>query len=419
MWETKTLGEVCTFTRGLTYKKSDEVQSSKNVVLRANNISLERGELDFEELKYIRPDIDVPASKKLRFGSLLICTASGSKKHLGKIAYVDADYDYAFGGFMGLVTPNDEIDGKFLYRCMTSKRYFDFIQELSDGININNLKFSQLSDFNIPVPPLPKQKRIVAILDEVFEGIDAAIANTEKNLANAHELFESHLNNIFTEKGEGWVDTHLKGITTKIGSGATPRGGANSYKAEGISLIRSLNVYDRQFSEGKLAFIDDRQAEKLSNVIVKNGDVLFNITGASIARCCIAPTKYLPARVNQHVSILRPIQERLSSSFLCYLMTSRPYKKHLLGVGDEGGSTRQAITKSQLQELLISLPPTIERQADVVSHIDEQASLTRRLEAVYGAKREQLKSLKQSLLAKAFSGELTAQSDRVLKEATA
>ena len=100
------------------------------------------------------------------------------------------------------------------------------------------------------------------------------------------------------------TDTLLN-ITTKIGSGATPRGGKSSYKSEGISLIRSMNVHDFNFSREGLAFIDENQAKKLDNVTVQEGDILFNITGDSINRTCVVPPEILPARVNQHVSIIR------------------------------------------------------------------------------------------------------------------
>ena len=99
--------------------------------------------------------------------------------------------------------------------------------------------------------------------------------------------------------------TLLKNITTKIGSGATPSGGQKSYQEEGIALIRSQNVLDFQFSKIGLAFINRKQAERLDNVIVEKGDVLMNITGDSIARVCQVPDDVLPARVNQHVSIIR------------------------------------------------------------------------------------------------------------------
>ncbi len=148
--------------------------------------------------------------------------------------------------------------------------------------------------------------------------------NAEKNLQNARELFESYLQGLFGTTDEhglaqikdGWEDTKLEKITTKIGSGATPLGGEKSYHAEGISLIRSLNVYDKGFRIKDLAFLDNNQADKLSNVVVESGDILLNITGASVARCCIVPEEILPARVNQHVSIIRLIKDVMIPEFL-------------------------------------------------------------------------------------------------------
>lgn len=170
---------------------------------------------------------------------------------------------------------------------------------------------------------------------------------------------------------EGWVKKKLGSVTTKIGSGATPLGGGESYKATGISLIRSLNVYDGVFREDKLAKIDHDQAAKLSNVVVEPHDVLLNITGASVARCCLAPTHVLPARVNQHVSIIRPEKGKIDSKFLQYLLISRTYKNRLLSTGEEGGSTRQAITKAQLQDFFIEYPESIPEQQRIVAILDE------------------------------------------------
>ena len=263
-----------------------------------------------------------------------------------------------------------------------------------------------LAKVKFSYPPLSEQERIVSILDKAFEGIDKAIAQTEQNLASARELFESYLNNIFTQKGEDWVEKKLGEVCSKIGSGATPKGGADSYKTEGISLIRSLNVYGWRFTDKKLAYIDDKQASKLNNVVVEKADVLFNITGASIARCCVAPEEYLPARVNQHVSILRPDQTELLPWFLCYILTSRPYKKLLLGIGDEGGSTRQAITKKQLQDLVVTFPD-LTTQSGIIDWIQKAYEKFQQLEALYTEKLESLKELKQSLLQQAFAGELT------------
>jgi type I restriction enzyme S subunit len=129
-WETRALADVCEFQRGLTYSKCDEVDFSSNVVLRANNVDLAKNQLDLSELKYINDQIQIPFSKVLGQGSLLICTASGSKSHLGKVAFIDKDYGHAFGGFMGQITPLPSILSRFLFYALTSESYKRFVSAL-------------------------------------------------------------------------------------------------------------------------------------------------------------------------------------------------------------------------------------------------------------------------------------------------
>ena len=159
-------------------------------------------------------------------------------------------------------------------------------------------------------------------------------------------------------------------LTDKIGSGATPRGGQSAYKETGVSLIRSLNVHDLEFRYKDLARIDNEEATALSNVEVEARDVLLNITGASIARCAQVPLDVLPARVNQHVSILRPKKGLLDSRFLSYLLVSDGTKNQLLNIGDKAGATRQALTKAQLQAFAIPVPP-LDEQKRIVAVLDQ------------------------------------------------
>lgn len=168
-WQKKLLGDLCDYQRGLTYAKSDEVEVSGNIVLRATNIDLATNLLNLEELKYISDKIDVPESKKVKKGTLMICMASGSKTHLGKVAFIDEDYGYAFGGFMGLITPRDDLSARFLFHLMTSEYYKGFIRKLSDGANINNLKTDDLLKLQIPLPPITEQRRIAEKLDTLLE----------------------------------------------------------------------------------------------------------------------------------------------------------------------------------------------------------------------------------------------------------
>jgi type I restriction enzyme S subunit len=196
-WKTESLGELCEFQRGLTYTKSDEAEYSSNVVLRANNINLETNLLDFSELRYIRDTVVIPDSKKVKKGSLIICTASGSKSHLGKVAYIDDEYNYAFGGFMGMITPKDDLIPMYLFYLMTSDEYKKYILELSDGMNINNLTFDNLKKFPIPHPDLSEQQRIVSKLEAFGTETQRLESIYQRKLAALDELKKSLLHQAF------------------------------------------------------------------------------------------------------------------------------------------------------------------------------------------------------------------------------
>ena len=172
-----------------------------------------------------------------------------------------------------------------------------------------------MGEIQIPLPPIDIQEKIVS---EIY-----ALEQQEKKCVDEIEQFRGEINKVVS-KCSG-VLTPLKEVTIKIGSGATPKGGRGSYQTDGISLIRSQNVYDSGFVKKGLAFINDEQARKLDNVIVEKNDVLFNITGASIARCCIAENKYLPARVNQHVSIIRTNNKAIPK-YIQTILVSQEYK---------------------------------------------------------------------------------------------
>ena len=159
----------------------------------------------------------------------------------------------------------------------------------------------------------------------------------------------------------------LKDICLKIGSGATPRGGKEAYCDEGISLIRSQNVLDFTFSYDGLAHINDQQAEKLSNVEVKPQDILLNITGDSVARVCAVDPRALPARVNQHVAIIRPDENMVLSSYILYFL--QMIKPYLLQIA-AGGATRNALTKSMIENLEIEVPGILS-QKKIVSVLDD------------------------------------------------
>lgn len=174
-----------------------------------------------------------------------------------------------------------------------------------------------------------------------------------------------------------WKEYKLRDVCLKIGSGATPTGGGNSYKLQGISLMRSQNILDFQFSRNGLAFIDDEQAYDLRNVTVEKDDILLNITGDSVARACKVPDSILPARVNQHVSLIRANRCLLDPDYLLYYIQS--IKPYLLSIS-EIGATRRALTKGMIEDLDISLPPLPEQKsiASVLSSLDDKIDLLHR-----------------------------------------
>ncbi|MEI6841263.1 MAG: restriction endonuclease subunit S [Methanomicrobiales archaeon] len=172
----------------------------------------------------------------------------------------------------------------------------------------------------------------------------------------------------------------LGDVCDKIGSGATPRGGTEVYHSTGIALIRRQNIYCEGFKKNGLAFIDEKQAQELENVQVKRNDVLLNITGDSVARVCQVPEDVLPARVNQHVAIIRPNSDILDASYLRYYLVNEPIQQNLLALSS-AGATRNALTKTMIESLQISTPPlpTQRAIAHILGTLDVKIELNRKM----------------------------------------
>ncbi len=156
-----------------------------------------------------------------------------------------------------------------------------------------------------------------------------------------------------------WEIVRLGDYCSKIGSGATPRGGSTVYKNTGVSFIRSQNVYNLTFDYDGLVHITDDAASKLKNVIVEDKDVLLNITGDSVARVSIVPNEVLPARVNQHVSIIRTLPDVLDQSYLAYFLVSPYMQSYMLNLAIGKGASRNALTKGMIEDFPVPLPPIL------------------------------------------------------------
>jgi len=389
-WEYKKLGEVCDFEGGSQPPKSEWINHPQDGYVRMLQIR------DFTksrnaEIEYVK------ITKKLRLckaDDILIGRYGAS---VGKIL---TGLSGAYNVAIIKSIPNEGLIRKdFIRRYFESPLFQSILFKVCTS-RAAQAGFSKddIKDELIPIPPLPEQQSIVDYLDSAFAKIDAMKANAEKALNEAKALFQASLKEMLEPK-EGWEEKTLKSLTSKIGSGATPKGGRKVYIDKGCYLIRSMNIQYNEFKYDDLAHITDEAAEQLKGVEIQENDVLFNITGASIARCCVVPADALPARVNQHVSILRLKQEVLPR-FLSFIMNSPNHQRELLKIG-EAGSTRQALTKTDLENHVICYP-SLDNQNKLLYTLDSLKSKVDKLQENYDKISQECDALKQAILRQVF-----------------
>lgn len=157
--------------------KSNEIDGLEGYkVLRANNITLEQNTLNFDDIKVVSFDTKVKNSQKLFKNDILISAASGSREHVGKVAYIEEDLDYYFGGFMGVVRNSKMVNARFLFYVLTSNIFKSYLENILNSSTINNLNSKAMSAFKIPIPPLSAQTKIVQILDK-FDTLTQSISD--------------------------------------------------------------------------------------------------------------------------------------------------------------------------------------------------------------------------------------------------
>jgi len=402
------LSSICDLKNGFAFKSKDYVDYSNTLSCRMSSIR-PGGNFDLEHNQRFLPDnyAELYSDYLLNDGDIVIAMTdlAGDPKILGVPTIVNTGgkkllQNQRVGKLV--ITDISKVHIPYLQYALNRPSNKSYYKKFAGGGLQINVSKKDILNNSVPLPPLDQQKKIAAILDAA----DAYRQKTKALIKKYDELTQSLFLDMFGDpvtNPKGWGVNFLDQITSKIGSGATPKGGKQSYKKEGISLIRSMNVYDNYFKYKDLAFIDTNQADKLKNVIVEKGDVLFNITGASICRSSVVPEDILPARVNQHVSIIRPIISKVTSKFLSRFLISGNVKTKLLGVGSGGGAVMEAITKEQLQSFEVIIPPLeLQNQfADRVQAIESQKAQAQ-------ASLAQAEDLYNSLLQRAFKGELTS-----------
>jgi type I restriction enzyme S subunit len=327
---------------------------------------------------------------------------------VGKVSY----YKGKFEAYQRTYVLSDftEVSPRFLYLILDGKLK-DTVSKQKLGNTMPYIKVGMLTDFQLPVPPLAEQQRIVGLLDEAFEGLATAKANAEKNLQNARALFESHLQSVFTQgsqsaaegRGPGWVEKPLAELCERITKGSSPKWQGISYvDAPGILFVTSENVgeYDILLEQPK--YVEEKFNAKDKKSILKNGDVLTNIVGASIGRTAVFDRNDV-ANINQAVCLIRCEPHLLNNYYLTYLLNSPVFKQVLHA--NEVNNARANLSLGFFSQLQVPMP-TIPKQKEIVAKLDAFREETQRLARLYERKHAALEALKKSLLHQAFTGEL-------------
>ena len=387
-WEIKRLGDVCDFEGGSQPPKSEFIYDEKPGYVRFLQIR------DFGSDKNIT---FIRHSKKNRLckeNDILIGRYGAS---VGKILTNKAG---AYNVALMKTIPNLEVlDRSWFYHFLVSDGFQIPLLNVADRSAQAGFSKDDIYNFPVPVPPLAEQQRIVGLLDEAFEGLATAKANAEKNLQNARALFESHLQSVFTQRGEGWVETSVGAEIRFIDY----RGKTPVKSLSGIRLITAKNVKMGYLQETPMEFIAAASYKGwMTRGIPKKGDVLFT-TEAPLANVAQLDTDEKVAFA-QRIIIMQPNAARLDSTFLKYLLLSQPVQQRIRTKGT--GATVQGIKASLLKLIEISFPKSLATQQEIVSKLDDVREETQRLARLYERKLAALEELKKSLLHQAFSGDL-------------
>lgn len=377
-WQTKTLEEACEFSNGLW---KGEKEPFINVGVIRNTNFTKDGALDDSDIAYLDVEAKKFEKRRLQFGDIILeKSGGGPKQPVGRVALFDKDDGlFSFSNFTSAIrvkNPN-ELDFRFLHKQL----FWTYLSGVTEGMQshstgIRNLDGNAYKAIQIAIPPPPEQHRIVAILDEAFDGIATAKANAEKNLQNARALFESHLQKVFTERGEGWVTTALgKCFRLKSGDGLTSKsmkaGGYPVYGGNGITgMHNEFNLSGDNVIIGRVGALCGNARRITENIWLT--DNAFKIVDFSY---------------------------EFDSAFLTYLLNF----KNLRGLARQ--AAQPVISNSSLKDLSLDFPAPSE-QRRIAVQLDALVVEIERLESLYQQKLTALDDLKKSLLHQAFSGQL-------------
>ena len=397
-WVIKRVGDIAKTQYGLSESMNEDGKGFK--IFRMGEV--QDGQLiDTGRMKYADISRQEFEQYKLRTGDVLF-NRTNSFELVGKTGIFTLPGDYCFASYLvRLNLDRKKVLPKFLNYFMNSERFQNSVKgKASRSINQANINATILSNELIYFPEsLPEQQRIVGLVDEAFAGIATAIGNAEKNLQNAHALFESHLQSVFSQHGKGWVDSTIGEVIRFIDY----RGKTPTKTSSGIRLITAKNVKMGYLQEAPMEFIASADyLGWMTRGIPQKGDVLFT-TEAPLANVAQLDTDEKVAFA-QRIIIMQPEKTKLDCTFLKYLLLSGPVQQRIRSKGT--GATVQGIKARLLRLIEISFPKTLTEQEQIVEKLDALHEESQDLVSLYERKLAALEVLKKSLLYQAFTGQL-------------
>jgi type I restriction enzyme S subunit len=400
-WEIKKLGEVCQSINGLW--KGEKAPLTTAGVIRNTNFTKD-GALDDSDIAYLEVEVKKLAKRQLQAGDLILeKSGGGPKQPVGRVVIFEkTDGVFSFSNFTSALRINNrtKVEPRFLHKYL----YWKYISGVTEGMQshstgIRNLDFDAYKEIPVPIPPLSEQAHIVGILDEAFASIATAKANTQINLENAKAVFESHLNSVFSQRGEGWVEKKLGEVCSEITVGHVGSM-ANQYKESGVYFLRSQNIRPFEVSLENVVFIDQAFHQSLRKSQLRAGDLAIVRTGYP-GTAAVVP-EYLTELNCSDLVIVRPT-DSLNPYYLEGFFNS-PYGKDLV-LGKLVGAAQKHFNVTAAKGVRIYVPPN-SHQMDVVKQIAIIREETSRLTSLYTQKLSALEDLKKSLLHQAFTGKL-------------
>lgn len=282
-------------------------------------------------------------------------------------------------------------------------KYLRDIENVTAFTTVKHISAKQIKDIEFPIPPIPEQKRIVAILDQAFDDIDKARALTEQNLINARELFESYLQQVFSQRGEGWTESTLGEITGGVFTG--PFGSLlhkKDYIENGIPLVNPAHITSSGIEPDRNKTVSQETAERLSSYVVSEGDIVIGRRG-EMGRCALV-SSIEEGFLCGTGSFFIKSSEKVLGGYLVRYLRSAGCVARLEKIA--GGAVMPNLSNSDLSNFKLAIPP-VSQQSEILILIDKLSIATQEVMSVYQKKLSRLDELRKSLLQKAFSGELT------------